>query len=384
MNIDQPNQSSHRAVIFSYHAMGFGGRKNSVVFLTEGLAGLGWKVDLVTAQLSFLSQLAGVPRLKAVSHHERNVWLEQTNLISNFVWVPPFHPATTRYALMDRVATPIFHLYPYLLPETIRQRIRHARLIVIESCSAVLLFPLLKRLAPAAKFVYRACDSLDAIGMHPMLSKAEKQTARDYDLFTSPSKLILENFPSDVNTCHVPQGLQKALFDTPVPSPFEGHGPHVIVAGDMMFDRQSFEIMVRNFPKVTFHAFGRMDLRDLTSCDNLISYGEVPFETLRGYILHADCGIAPYLDQPEVHYLAESSLKIVQYTYAQIPILAPYFCKGNLEHLKAYQPGDKASIIRALEQALMVDRRAIDRSGVQDWKEVITGMLSEVGLAPEG
>jgi 2-beta-glucuronyltransferase len=90
------------------------------------------------------------------------------------------------------------------------------------------------------------------------------------------------------------------------------------------------------------------------------------------------------LDQPEVHYLAESSLKIVQYTYAQIPILAPHFCKGNLEHLKAYQPGDKASIIRALEQALMVDRRAIDRSGVQDWKEVITGMLSEVGLVPEG
>jgi 2-beta-glucuronyltransferase len=364
--------------------MGFGGRKNSVVFLTEGLAELGWKVDLVTAQLSFLSQLAGVPRLKAVPHHERNVWLEQTNLISNFVWVPPFHPATTRYALMDRVATPIFQLYPYLLPETIRQRIRHARLIVIESCSAVLLFPLLKRLAPAAKFVYRACDSLDAIGMHPILSKAEKQTARDYDLFTSPSKLILANFPPDVNTCHVPQGLQKALFDTPMPSPFEGQGPHVIVAGDMMFDRQSFEIMVRNFPKITFHAFGRMDLAGLTSCDNLICYGEVPFETLRSYILHADCGIAPYLDQPEVHYLAESSLKIVQYTYAQIPILAPYFCKGNLEHLKAYQPGDKASIIRALEQALMVDRRAIDRSGVQDWKEVITGMLSQVGLDPEG
>ena len=383
MIVDQPNRSSNRAVIFSYHTMGFGGRKNSVVFLAESLAEFGWQVDLVTAQLSLLSRLAGVPRLRAVPHRQRNMWVKQSELISSFVWVPAFHPATTRYPLVDRLATPLFHFYPYLLPGTIRERVRRARLVIIESCSAVSLFPLLKKLAPAAKFVYRACDSLDAIGMHPMLSKIERRTARDYDLFTSPAKSILASYPPDVNTCHVPQGLQKSLFDVPVPSPFETPGPHVIVAGDMMFDRRSFEIMVRNFPHVTFHAFGRMDVGDLTSCDNLIYHGEVPFETLRGYIVHADCGLAPYADLPEAHYVAESSLKLVQYTYARLPILAPYFCKGDLAHLKAYQPGDKDSIVRAMELALTADRRAIDRSGVYDWKEVVTGMLSEVGLAPD-
>ncbi len=363
--------------------MGFGGRKNSVVFLAEGLAELGWRIDLVTVQLSLLSRLAGVPRLKIVPRQQRNTWLKRTNLISNFVWVPAIHPASSRWRLIDRMAAPVFRVYPYLLPVTVRHRVRSASLIVIESCSAVLLYPLLRKLAPNAKFVYRACDSLDAIGMHPILRKTERKTARDYDLFTSPSNLILANFPSCVSKCLLPQGLQKSLFDVPVPYPFEGKGPHAVVAGDMMFDRLSFEMMLKNFPKITFHAFGRMDLADLISFDNLIYHGEVPFETLRSYIVHADLGIAPYMDRPDVHYLAESSLKLVQYTYAKLPTLAPYFCQGDRDHLKAYRPGVETSIIRAVEQALLVNRRTIDRSGVCDWQEVATKMLSEVDLLPK-
>ncbi len=384
MLTDPLSQSSNRAVIFSNHSLGFGARKNSVVCLAEGLAELGWRIDLVTAQLSLLSAFAGVARLKIVPRRQRNTWLERTDLISNFVWVPAIHPATTRYGFIDRLATPVFRLYPYLLPETIRQRVRCARLIVIESCSAVLLYPLLKRLAPRAKFVYRACDSLDAVGMHPILRDAESKTAYDYDLFTSPSNLILANFPSSVRKCFLPQGLQKSLFDAPVSSPFEDDGPHAIIAGDMMFDRVSFEMMVRNFPTITFHAFGRMDLGDLSRFENVHYHGEVPFETLRDYTVHADLGIAPYLDRPDVHYLAESSLKLVQYTYAQLPILAPYFCKGDRDHLREYVPGDEASIIRAMEQALLVDRGTIDRSGVCDWQELATKMLSEVDLLQDG
>lgn len=382
MNANSVIEVSNSAVIFSFHSMGFGTRKNSVVFLAEGLAELGWRVDLVTTQLSLLSELAGVPRLKSIPRHRRNTWLECTPFISTFVWIPAIHPATTRYGFIDRLATPLFRLYPYLLPETVRRRVRSAKLIIIESCSAVMLFPLLKRLAPKAKFVYRACDSLAAVGMHPVMTEIESKTAGDYDLFTSPSNLLLAGYPPSVRTCVLPQGLQKALFDVAVPSPFEDAGPNAIVAGDMMFDRRSFATMVRNFPGITFHAFGRMDLGDLTRCENLVDHGEVPFETLRGYIVHADLGIAPYIDRPDVHYLGESSLKLVQYTYARLPILAPYFCKAGREHLKDYRPGDEATIIRAVEEALQVDRRTIDRSGVKDWQEIATTMLSAVGLPP--
>jgi 2-beta-glucuronyltransferase len=360
--------------------MGFGARKASTVFFAEGLARLGWQIDFVTAQLSLLSVLAGVPRLKMVPDKQRNTWIERGNGISTFVWLPPFHPATTGFRLVNRMATPLFYLYPHLLPETIRRRVRSSQLIIIESCSAVMLFPLLKKLAPNATFIYRACDPLDAIGMHPILETVLNRTAADYDLFTSPSKIILETFPSNVKTCYLPQGIQKSLFDVSVPSPFEGNGPHAIIAGDMMFDLLSFEMMVRNFPHITFHAFGRMELGDLISSHNLIHYGEVPFETLRDYMVHANFGIAPYLDRPDVRYLTESSLKFVQYTYARLPILAPSFCKGGRDHLKCYTPGDEASIILAVEEVCRVDRRTIDRSDVYDWHETVAKMLRDVDL----
>ncbi len=374
------SQSSNRAVIFSYHTIGFGARKTSIVFLAEELAKLGWQTDFVTAQLSLLSALARVPRLKMVPYKLRNTWIERDYGMSTFVWVPLIHPATTGLSLIDKMATPLFYLYPHLLPETIRRKVRSAQLIVIESCSAILLFPLLKRLAPNAKFVYRASDPLDAIGMHPILETVLNRTAADFDLFASPSKLILADFPSEVKTCYLPQGLQKSLFDVSVPCPFVGNGPHAIVAGDMMFDLSSFEMMVRNFPHITFHAFGGMELEDLASSHNLIHHGEVPFETLRNFILHADIGIAPYQDRPDLHYLVESSLKLVQYTYARLPILAPHFCKGDRDHLKGYTPGNEASIIQAVEEVCRVDRRTIDSSEIYDWREIVTIMLKNLGL----
>jgi 2-beta-glucuronyltransferase len=352
-------------------------------FIAEELAGLGWQTDFVTTQLSLLSVLARVPRLKAVPRKKRNTWIDVGENLSAFVWVPVFHPATGGVKLVARMTAPLFRRYPDLLPEAVRQKAREAELVLVESCSAVALFPLLKKLAPRAKFVYRACDPLDAIGMHPILTEIERQTLADYDLVTSPSPTVLGAYPPSVKKSHVLQGLQKDLFDVPVPSPYDGDGIHAVVAGDMVFDRVSLATMVRNFPKITFHAFGRMDLRDLASHDNLISHGEVPFETLRDYIVHADLGIAPYLDRAELRYLAESSLKLVQYTYARLPILAPHFCKNGQDHVKGYDPGDEASIIAAVEQACKVDRNAIDRSEILNWQEIVTKMLADLGLAEQ-
>jgi 2-beta-glucuronyltransferase len=381
MTTYQSSLPCKRTVIFSYHSIGFGNRKNSVIFLAEALARLGWKVDVVTAQLSLLSRLAGVPRLRQIPTSQCNRWLQQTDQISNFVWIPILHPATTPFKPLDRLATPLFHLYPYLLPHAVRERVREAQLVIIESCSAVLLFPLLKKLAPDARFVYRASDSLEAVDMHPMLGRAAIETAPDYDLFTSPSHRLLATFPAGINKCHVPQGLEKALFDASAPAPFPGSGPNAVVAGDMMFDLESFELMVKNFPGVKFHVFGRMKLEGFGTYANLVHHGEVPFETLVGHLLYADLGIAPYLDRPEVHYLAESSLKLIQYTYAQLPILAPYFCRGDLEHVRVYNPGNEGSIIKALNQALSVNRQTIDRSGVLDWNKVAVEMLTKLDLS---
>ncbi len=377
-------QSPNRAVIFSFHTVGFGARKAGYVFVAEEMAKLGWRVDFVTTHVSRFSQLASVSRLSAVPADRRNVWIEPEDGISAFVWIPAFHPATSGVKVIDRLATPLFALYPRLLPKTLIDEVRASELVIIESSSAVLLFPYLKRLAPEACFVYAGLDPLAAVGMHPMLSGALRRTAAQYDLVVAPSHQILEDLPDDANAAYLPQGVEKELFDVAVPSPFEGPGPHAVVAGDMMFDAASFAMMVENFPDITFHAFGEMALGDAAGAANLRVHGEVPFETLRDYIVHADIGIAPYLDLPEIHYLMESSLKLVQYTYARLPIVAPRFCKGTRTHLKGYVPGDESSIIRAVAEARRVDRASIDRSGIYDWRDVTLRLLGKAGFPISG
>lgn len=373
-------RSSPRATIFSFHTMDFGARKAGFVFVAEELANLGWQVEFVTTHLSRLSELARVPRLAMVPPDRRNVWIEHSKSISTFVWVPLFHPATSPSRIFDMLATPLFSLHPYLLPRSVLEKVRTSRLVIIESSSAVQLFPYLKRSAPDAQFVYAALDPLTAVGMHPMLSKVLDRTAIDYDLVTAPSHEILEGLPPGAKKFYLPQGLEKELFDVTVPSPFIEKGPHGVVAGEMMFDLSSFGMMVRNFPDITFHAFGNMNLESLGNAANLRQYGEVPFESLRDYIVHADFGIAPYLDQPELHYLAESSLKLVQYTYSGLPILAPNFCKRDRAHVIGYEPGNETSINDAVKNVCKFDRENVDRSGVYDWREVTLQLLHQLDL----
>jgi 2-beta-glucuronyltransferase len=99
---------------------------------------------------------------------------------------------------------------------------------------------------------------------------------------------------------------------------------------------------------------------------------------LVNYLHHADVGLAPYLDRPEAHYLAESSLKLIQYTYCQLPVVAPHFAKAGRAHIIGYDPTDPDSIRHALRSALAYDRATIDRSRVASWDEVIARLLGTV------
>jgi len=151
----------------------------------------------------------------------------------------------------------------------------------------------------------------------------------------------------------------------------------------MLFDHQAVGVLLDAFPNVTFHAFGHLKLEGLESRPNLRAHGEVAFASLVQYLHHADVGLAPYLDRPEAHYLAESSLKLIQYTYCQLPIVAPHFAKAGREHVIGYDPTDPASIKAALRSALAYDRSTIDRSRVATWDDVITRMLDRVGLGDQ-
>ena len=128
--------------------------------------------------------------------------------------------------------------------------------------------------------------------------------------------------------------------------------------------------LARSNPDWTFHLFGRKAQLD-TPVANVIAHGETPFETVAGYIRHADIGIAPYQDGKGASYLSQSSLKMIQYSYCRLPIVAPLFAAAGRAHVCAYRPVDPQSIVAAFSQAQSFDRTSIYTASIRSWQEAV-------------
>lgn len=374
-----------RAVLFTQQLAGKTSRKTGMIFWAEALVRHGFDTFVVTTQLSWLSYIRANPQLRMIEKKKLNRWRDEGEGLHHFVWLPALHPASADSPLLQRISAPFFGLYPWLLPAAVRDIVAKADLIVIESCAAILLFDRLKRIAPpCARFVYCASDRLDVVGMHPMLERALDRTAVSYDLVRIPAAAMADDFPNGARIAFIPHGIDKRLFDEAADGPFEGPGPHAIVAGDMLFDEASFTTLLDAFPAVSFHAFGRMKLDRLRDRANLTIHGEVPFAELVSRLRSADVGIAPYLDRPATHYVAQSSLKLIQYQYCRLPTVAPHFAAAGRPNVIGYDPGDPSSVIAAFTAALAMDRATLEPSTVMEWDRVIDRVLVGAGLQHRG
>ena len=361
-----------RALVFTQQLIGLGGRKTSMVFIAESLAAQGWSVSAVTVQLSRLSLLRGNARLGAAPRSIWNLWRQVNPRLEAMVWIPAFHPARWPSKLLNLLSTPLLHASGALLPSSVVERAKDADLILIESCAAVALFRRLRRLAPNAKIVHSMSDRLDVVGMHPGLSGMFRQDAPGYDLVRVPAEALLADAPG-ARAVVIPHGLEKTAFDRATKNPLPP-GRHAVLAGDMMFDRPAFEALTLAFPDVTFHAFGRFDLGSVQA-PNVRAHGEVPFADLVTYLKFADVGLALYRVAPGLEYIAQSSLKLIQYAYCGLPTVAPDFAAADHGNIFSYDPENADSLRAAFAAALASPRLARGRD-VRDWDEMVRAMLN--------
>jgi len=141
----------------------------------------------------------------------------------------------------------------------------------------------------------------------------------------------------------------------------------------MLFDPSFFEIAAPAFPDLTFHILGAGKRANSLQMPNVLVRGETPFAETLSYIKHADAGIAAYQGSKVSPYLADTSMKLMQYGAYGLPAICPKVAVGEHAGRFGYTPGNQASIIAAVTGALAHGRFAGEVQPT--WEEVTNQIL---------
>jgi 2-beta-glucuronyltransferase len=344
--------------------------KTGFHWMADALLRAGWDVLFFTESISWLSWLRGDPRFQYPIFRDANRLCRVRERLHSYVWFTPFHPGNLRVTLANNLSRPLFRGYPSLrLKRAAERKIAATDLLIFDSSHGLLLFDRFKQLNPRARFVYRVSDDLRLMDNHPLLLETEQRIVHQFDLVSAPSEFIHRRF------AHLPRaglhkhGIRKQLFDKSYPRPYAGGGPAVLYVGRNHFDHDFLRRAVRLFPKWSFHVFGA--IADLPTTANLKAHGERPYEELIPYLKHADIGLQTLKYAAGAESFADS-LKMQQYTYCKLPIVAPTFLKSDRPHVFYYEPGDDATIRQALLDAARFDRALVPVGDVWSWDEMVT------------
>jgi 2-beta-glucuronyltransferase len=345
-------------------------RRGSIQALADALVRLGYEVTFISVRFSPISRFKGDHRAFLWPRANR---LEVVNAVRCYLWRTPFHPFASRIAPIDWMAGPLFTAYGLLPNRFIDEELRTASHVIVESGLSIMLAHRARRLNREARIIYRGSDALHTIGAPPALARELRRRAGDIDAFC----LLAEKMAGDFawaagKTFVVPLGVHPDDFAAIGPSPYAG-GINAVTVGSMLFDASFFRHAGARFPKVQFHLIGTGARFDAPA--NVHIHPEMPFKATLPYIKHADFGVAAYRPSANSGYLAQSSLKLMQYEYLGLPAVCPDYATGASPNRFGYVSGDGASIEAAIRHALAHGRFA-GASRFLSWEEVAKRMLS--------
>lgn len=351
-------------------------RKVDLHFIADALTQGGNRVDFLSIRLSWLSRFLQDGRWAFAKTRAWNKWVPLSPLSDEFVWCNIVHPMNFKISAVNAVSGPFFRHYGRILPRAVRKRLAGYSHILVESGPAPLLAATFRTQAPQATIIYHAADRLKTIGVHPVVERIFDRDAASYDLAHLMADSLRADIPQGVPIVFLPHGISKSEFDAASASPYPAGSRNAVSVGDMLFDAAAIATMAEANPDWTIHLFGRQ-ARLPGPLANVVAHGEVDFHKLVPFIKHADIGIAPYLDRRDANYLSESSLKMIQYTYCRLPIVAPSFAAAGRPHVLGYDPADGNSIRAAFAAACLYPRDLIDNSAVMSWTEKTERLFRE-------
>lgn len=355
-------------------------RKANIHFITEQLSRRG-PTRFFSLRYSRLSRFTGDPRVALDARANR---VETHEGVDCYLWKTLIHPFNSRRRLLRFGEELLFRWYVATASPVLRQWLAEADVILFESGVAPVFFDLARRLNRRARTIYIASDDLETINVADYVKQTFQRVAPAMSAIRLASPELADAIPSSGNLWFVPHGIDHGLLDRDNVSPY-GAGTHVVSVGSMLFDAEFFVMASRRFPDIQFHIIGCGQPRHPDYGPNVVLHGEMPHaETVR-YIRHADVGVAPYRSGDVPRYLADTSMKLIQYDFLGVPAVCPHRVVGDYSTRFGYHPGNEDAIASALNQALAAPRQSCRRH--LSWAEVADRVLAperfdDTGVSP--
>ncbi|MFT3967450.1 MAG: polysaccharide biosynthesis protein GumK [Sphingobium sp.] len=334
-------------------------RRASVHFLAQHMVGKGHAVAFMSIGYSWLSRLRGDSR--SVLFSRANRW-EDVGGVRAYLWRSAWHPF--QLPLPDAAIGWLYRLWASAPCRALDEAAMEADVILVESGITPVLIERLRAHAPHARLIYRATDLLSTAGVPDCIEQMLKQSSDKVDKVVVVARAMIPHFADfPCPTVFIPHGVDGDALRQETPNPYSG-ARNAVTVGSMLFDPEVIRIAAQANPDFTFHLIGTPHAEFPA---NVVQYGEKPFRETLPYLQHADLGIAAYQPGPGSAYLADSSLKLMQFNAIGLPALCPHFAVGDRPLRFGYTPGDPGDIARAFDKALGAPRAPLP---TEDWQEV--------------
>ena len=352
-------------------------RKAGFHWIANAFAKKGWETIFVTAPIRYTAWFLGDHRTRYFSLKDIKKVKETPNSnIKSYIFMTLLNPISSNKKLLVYFSIILSKIYGKLLPNNLKNIIYAADIIIFESSEALFLFDAIHQINGKAKYIYRVSDNLETIGASRYVINYEQKIAPKFDLISVPSEYIFRKFAHLPNARLHYHGINKELFSKHYDKPKEyaKFEKNFVFVGTSHFDYDFITTAAESFPRWGFHIIG--PLAKVGESSNLLYYGEMPFVRTIPYIQYADAGLQNLISDRGLASFSDS-LKVLQYTYCKLPIIAPVGLRSSRKNFVYYVPGEKDSIRTALARAVEYDRGSIDSSNVHSWDELAELLIEE-------
>jgi 2-beta-glucuronyltransferase len=289
-----------------------------------------------------------------------------------YLWKTIIHPFNFRIPMLRFIENVLYRIYVGKPSEVMEEWIKEADTIFFDSGISPIFFDLVKKLNPTARTIYIASDNLDTIHVADYVQRTFDRVAPQMTMLCLKSRFMAAVMPPSNNKYVIPHGFDFSIADHADPTPYD-EGQHAVSLGSMLFDPAFIVSASNSFPKITFHVIGSGLKAQPGYGKNVRLYEEMSHVETLPYIKHATFGVAPYDSSQVPDYLADTSLKLMQYDFFKLPAVCPIKVAADYCTRFGYEPGNTESVIRAINAAIKAPRVSCGKPLA--WSESVARML---------